>query len=111
MNLETPNFENPESMDFKESVRRLNQALGALPNSLGEDNVRGAVNLEARSRAVTAAKLLMELPNNPSQEILGLREKMLHECKEGVDTIKYENEGDQSFLEKAKQSIEELENL
>ncbi len=97
-----------QPMSFLEKARELHNTIVALPDSLGEDHLRGAVNLEGRASAETAATALKALENDQGEAIDRVRTVLIDECRRGLDRIKYTGEEIKS-LETAKKALKELE--
>ena len=97
---------NPERVDFKQKANELYGIITQLSGIIEvEDNVAAA----SRSRAETAATLLKELPGELDENMVEFRTKILHECQQGISTIKPLNEFDENLIEQAKNIIEKLE--
>jgi hypothetical protein len=115
MNLErSERFETPDRKSFKDLAIKLSVSLQDLPSRRNKDSGVprvGQVNASARANAINEAEILvmMDDPEKPSKDILDLRQLKIAEVRSRLQKIRYSNDDDQGFVEKALQALDELE--
>jgi hypothetical protein len=108
---EKPQLNKGENMknfiEFKSGARKLHSLIIQLSGIIELDN--DIKSIQARTRAETAVNLLQEMPNEIDKSMFEFRNKVLHECKQGIDVFEPKDDLDRTIKKDAIEIINQLE--